>query len=232
MADFFNLRLWRAGREPSFADVRDGIEELVFACFDALGAQGLTANELLVRLYGGWHDAASGSTTRLCGLTSAVIRKFPRRMGARLRIQLAEAPLAAPQFRIKDTVRLAPARTLGQVKLRPHGCVRPGACSLGDLSSWLRGSCPESNCPVSTEDAVEVKQQKIVDTLITADAIDLANSGDTDILMIATDDDDMLPALLSSVRGGIPVFNLYRRDYSLHRYVSFVEDQGVLVFRW
>ena len=92
LVDFFNLQLWPSGREPSYPDVRDGLEALVAACALAVKAQHPRRDEILFRLYGGWHEDTLETRVFVREIVAAAIPAIPR-TGARLRIEIATLPL-------------------------------------------------------------------------------------------------------------------------------------------
>lgn len=232
LADFFNLELWKRGQPISYADARDGINDLVIAATDALSASRLKVEELTIRLYGGWHDRETKSATPARDLISKVIRQYPRRVGTRLRIQIAEAPIFSPHLVLMDTLRRAPYSPSGHLGTTPASCLLGTSCSLPFVAAWLKGRCPENGCPVRTRDVVHARQQKIVDTLITADSLSLVHSQHADALLIASDDDDMIPALLGASTPGISVVHLRRSTLDPGFYDTLLEDANVVIHRW
>lgn len=232
LADFFNLTLWGSGRHPTYADIRDGLEDLVAASLNAMKESGIEPSELTVRLYGGWHGDRPDSRIPLRDLTEAVIRGFPSRSGSRIRIQMAEAPIWDPSLRLLRTVREMPLRPLpGQISA-PGACADAGSCSVGSLISWWKGKCPNAACRVRLADVGSAVRQKMVDTLLTADAFTIMRDEAADVLLLASDDDDILPALLAIPPAKMKGIRL-RRDARPDPYYDGVLDLlGLSTYNW
>lgn len=232
LADFFNLELWKRGQPISYADARDGINDLLVAAIDALSLSHVRVEELTVRLYGGWHDRETKSFTPIRDLLAKVVRQYPRRGSIRLRVQIAEAMISYPFLAFTETLRRAPYSPSGHLGAIPSNCLLGNACSLSKVSCWLRGKCPETDCAVKTRDVIYARQQKIVDTLITADSLFLAHSQQADVLLIASDDDDMVPALIGGRMPGTQVFHMRRSRLDPGCYDNFLEEAGVVIYKW
>ena len=184
LADFFNLRLWSHGQEPGYNDIRLGLEELTSATMEALTNARKNVNELTIRLYGGWHGELPESGRHILAITSAVIREFPRHVGTRLRIQIADSPIWDPSLRMVDSVKQVPIRLPDcSISHNPH-CINPTNCSISILQSWWNGRCPEKLCRVRIEELGFMYRQKMVDTLLTADDITIVRDELSDILFV------------------------------------------------
>lgn len=231
LADFHNLRMSPHGRPLNPADVRDGIFELASAVHAAGLEVGYAISDLTIRFYGGWHEEGVGPTQHLRVLTAA-IRSFPRRLGGRIRIQVADATVSLPHLRFTETVRPAPPPSRFRPPQIHEFCVRGHDCRANDLIRWLDGSCPEPGCRVPLTRILVRRQQKMVDTLMTADAVHLAHSGEADLLIVASDDDDLLPALLSAGASGTAVVSLFRRQPHKVRYGFLLHEAGVRIYHW
>lgn len=231
LADFYNLGITPSGRSPNAADIRDGIHELATAVNAAAAVSNKIISDLTLRLYGGWHEAGVGPTAHR-HLIEGALRSFPRRLGGRLRIQLAESTIALPHLHFTDTVR--PTQPLRNLRANSvaRRCPRRDKCRVPDFLKWLEGTCPEAGCGTSTETLLLDRQQKTVDTLLTADAVHLAHTGNTDLILLASDDDDFLPALLAASSTGVEVVSMLRRDPAKVRYAPLLESAGVRLFYW
>ena len=81
---------------------------------------------------------------------------------------------------------------------RPDSCTEPGECPLDDFRHWQKNRCPRHfGCPVATRDAIATERQKLVDTAIVADTIHLARYDRSNWVAVVSNDDDILPGLLS-----------------------------------
>ena len=103
LADLFNLSLWPQGRRPNYADVRDGIGDLISESLCMVPA----AHELTIRLYGGWHGSESQGAQDLPPKWFArALRHFPRRVKRqRLRVEVADHPIWNSSVRILNSIR-------------------------------------------------------------------------------------------------------------------------------
>ena len=229
LADFFNLQLLPTGREPNKADVRDGVDELVMAATQVMGS----ANEITVRLYGGWNGDPPHSRVPLREMTEQVLRSYPGRRGpVRLRLQLAEAPVLDPSLRLlRSRRRIHYPQFLASIEV-PAACPHQGNCTLKSLRSWSRGHCPDLSCGVQLGDVASGYRQKMVDTLLTADALAIAHEQLADVILIASDDDDMLPAILALKNRSLRTVCLRRRPLSSHYYAGILERDGVTTHQW
>ena len=176
--DYFNLGLWPRHREPTFADIRDGLESLVTALTTASTPQGSSPAEVLLRLYGGWYEEAFDVRVPLRELTAAVVRDFPRRVGSlRIVLELAETPIWNRALPLLSTVRRVTPKPVPMKVLTPSGCPHGGSCSLVHLQAWWRGACPDASCAVRVQEVGWTHRQKMVDTLLTADVLNAASRG-------------------------------------------------------
>jgi hypothetical protein len=232
LADFFNLQLLRNARAPTYADIRDGLNDLVAASLAAISHADLHASDLLVRLYGGWYGDSLSDRVALRELTSAVIEGFSRHGPTRLRLQLADAPVWDPSVRLLRSVRRVAMKPAGVTVSTPSECPHNGACSLQDLSAWWKGKCPNRACRVKLVDVASANRQKMVDTLLTADALTIARDGLAEIFIIASDDDDLLPALLALTTSEMNVIHLRREASRDAYYDGILEMRGLLTHTW
>jgi hypothetical protein len=231
LADFFNLRLWPMGREVRFPDVRDGLDELVDACLRAAPE----AREITFRLYGGWHGDVPQSRVSLRDLTAKVVRQMALRAGStRLRCELAESPAWDKSMRLLRTVREVRLNYVTARLEEPPSCIHAGgtSCSITVLGRWCSGRCPEPTCSVRLRDVAHTHRQKMVDTLMTADAVYLGRDDGVDMLIIASDDDDMLPALLALTTSSQKIIKMSRSNGPADYYRGILERDGITFYAW
>lgn len=233
LADVFNLRLWPRGRDLNYADVRDGLQELVSEAVAAVPS----AREVTIRLYGGWHGDTPASMVDVPQMVDLAVSRSPRRLGThRVRLQIADHPVWNPSIRMLQSVRDTAATRL-RARLTPSPeCALPTTCSVPMLASWVGGSCPERGCPVRLRDVARRHRQKMVDTLLTADALVISHHALADVVLLASDDHDMIPALLALVASPIRVVHLGRalgNASPLPRYYEdIIELAGATTRRW
>ena len=71
----------------------------------------------------------------------------------------------------------------------------------------------------------------MVDTLLTADAMAIRYEKLADTVVLASDDDDMVPALLALVASEVELVYLTKRDPKSF-YVALLERKGARVCAW
>lgn len=234
LADLFNLRLWPPGRRPNAADIRDGIAELVD---EALTVTPGATRELTIRLYGGWHGATLQSTTDLASMVRRAIRDMPRRVGRqRLRLQIADHPIWDSSIRILGSVRESRLTRIRAKLSKSDSCISEKQCTFPALQSWSRGRCPTYGCTVQLSNVASNLREKMVDTLLTADAVTIISDELADIVVLASDDADMLPALLALAVSNIALIHLRRQDNgpTLPRdyYGQILRREGATIRTW
>lgn len=233
LADVFNLRLWPPGRRPNAADIRDGIAELV----DEALTSAPDTRELTMRLYGGWHGLTSQSATDLLRMVRTAIRQLPKVSGRhRLRVQIADHPIWDSSIRILRSARELPLARVRAKLSTPDTCTHADQCTFPTFRSWSRGRCPTLGCTVRLGDLASVSREKMVDTLLTADAITIISDQLADVVIVASDDDDMLPALLALAVSDIALIHLRRQDRgSAHLadyYGQILRREGATIRTW
>lgn len=229
LADFFNLRLWPTGRSPVYSDVRDGLDDLVSAGVSAAD----NSSEVIFRLYGGWHGEVPASRNDLREMTSRAIDALTKRLGrTRVVVELADTPIWDRSVRLLNTVQIARLANVPAHVEPCAGCVHPSSCTAMHLASWFAGKCPQQGCPVKLPEVAWRHQQKMVDSLLTADALTIVHASLCDVVLIASDDTDMLPALLAAGASDLEVVRMARRKSRYEYYEGLLELGGVRTYRW
>lgn len=233
LTDFFNLDLWPRHRLPNFADVRDSLEDLANAVTAWAETSSTPLTELTMRLYGGWHGRRVDEPVEIRDIIEQVVRRFPRRdRRTRLRLELADTPIWNKGIRLLRSVREVVLRGEPSVFRVPILCPHRGACTFQQLGSWWSGHCPDTNCSVKLEDTGTTKRQKMVDTLLATDALTIARDGLANLLVIASDDDDMIPVLLTVRSLDFATVRLKRDRSADSYYDELLETQGVETLVW
>ena len=234
LADFFNLGLWPSGRRPTYPDVRDGISDFLGQVVGTLPS----ATEITLRLYGGWHRHASDTPVDIRLMVARAIDQLPkRRRTHRIRLQLADRPVSTPAPLMLATLRTSSVpRVRADITPSTH-CVHTAECTLTAFRSWASGTCPHSTCTVRLRDVAEQHRQKMVDTLLVTDAMTIAHRQMAHAIVIASDDDDMVPALLALAPTPLHVACLRRvhpqvRHRSSSYYPDILEAEGVAIHHW
>ena len=232
LADLFNLSLWPSGRSPNYADVRDGIGDLINESLCVVPA----AHELTIRLYGGWHGSEAQGARDLTQMVARALRHFPRRVKRqRLRVEVADHPVWNSSVRILNSIRDSRVSHLPARFTEPTNCQNTDGCTLPATRSWFRGACPEPACTVRLLDIASQVRQKMVDTLLTADALTIIGDAIADTVILVSDDDDMLPALLALAASEIQLIHLRRQRRNTHAaryYHEILVQHGTIIRNW
>ena len=229
LADLFNLDLWPTGRRPGFADVRFGLERLT----DRVLTTVPSAREVTTRLYGGWSGDMPPTQRDLRPMVRRAVASMPRRAGRQVfRLELAEAPVWDRNVPIRNSVRHVRSRRLKTQVENASGCLLgPDRCSLSSFKSWCVGRCPESGCPVHLQDVASRYAQKMIDTLLTADAMAIRYERLADAVVLASDDDDMIPAMLALAASDVSLVHLTKRKRRSF-YRDVLEREGARIHEW
>ena len=90
---------------------------------------------------------------------------------------------------------------------------------------------PGDRIPVRLSDVASRHTQKMVDTLLTADAMAIRYEKLADTVVLASDDHDMVPALLALVVSEVELVYLTKRD-ARGFYRDLLEREGARVCAW
>lgn len=224
----------RPGRSPNLRDHEDYLAKLVQGLLRFRGQLEEEFVELRIRLYGGWSGMPSGERTETGDMVATALRRVgtsSRLRATRIRVELAECLLLAPEQPIHGTFRSMRWRGEAlRVSDHPLHCAEaPSRCAaIEGLYRWARGRCPRNpECRVLSEDAVISQGQKLVDSMLVADTI--AATHVSKHVVAVSMDDDMIPGLLSARQLGaiVTVLRFGRRDPST--YDAILARYGVAV---
>lgn len=208
LTDVFNLELWPRHRPPVQPEVEDGLRELVGHVNSAVPS----ATEVTIRLYGGWHRETLKAPVDIRHMMDRAIENNPKRYRAqRIRVQLADHPIWDPGTLLLRSLRESPVERLNLRPTESGNCASQNTCTLEALRSWCAGRCPERGCSVRLRDVTLLKRQKMVDTLLTADAMTIIHARLAHAVILASNDADMVPALLALSASGLEPTHLRRR---------------------
>jgi hypothetical protein len=229
LVDYFNVANLRKGISLNYRDYEDGLWRIV----DRLG--GVMARfepppvRLRVRLYGGWFG--TDGNTEAYDLLGAAVRKssFPSR---RIIVELAVSLVGTPDIRLVPTFRSLPGLPKFHTMTEPQGCVLKQRCSLASVNRWQRGKCPERSCYVLEDEAFFRPSQKMVDCAITCDAIHIASAEPDTRLIIVTDDDDIIPAVLLTARMRNHICQLRTARKHARYFDDVLQSEGVALHDW
>ncbi len=187
-----------------------------------LGAQ----RSIRMRLYGGWYEE-----NRPTRLAESLIREISKDFPALLTIagktdrkptiaaaELAYALEADPRCHLFHTFRMrgSPPRLRYR---NEHSCDRPG-CPMAVLRSIAEfRRCPADGCECDLDDVLYKAEQKLVDTMMTADIIELGLRPESTICVVGSDD-DLWPGIRVATLRGARVIHVTNARKSSGRYVA------------
>jgi len=217
----------------NFDELRDVSDASLFAstlmrlirAFLAVRSQPI--DQLTIRLYGGWYEGnALTSRASLLAQLAAQGDPFPvHHLGTFIAgmIELASGPLHTPGLVLPNTHRIR--ETAPRLRQTPHfkdpSCCGDSSCAAKRFARWSEGPrkvCPTEGCNVTFSQAFFGREQKMVDTMITVDLIELAVSRKVGAVALVSDDTDFVPALLYAQQagnGGVAVIRTKQMDATL-----------------
>jgi hypothetical protein len=201
-------------------------------------------SDISIRLYGGWLEAEMltqrASELQMLVGPPASAAPHPTRPGLlRVEVVLATRLIGAPGLEWGHTFR----SQAGLPRLRLAQSPRPTACVGGDtcpvdlvqrMSRSPQRECHVPGCTVSNETAFLVKEQKMVDALLTCDCLSLSDVAD--VLVVMSHDLDALPGIAlaasnpTSDRCKIALVRRSDKPESLYR--QPLENLGVTELTW
>ena len=95
------------------------------------------------------------------------------------------------------------------------------------FKSWADGQCSVSGCEVLTNDAFMYREQKLVDTLLCCDLVALSLRKSTEPIILVSNDDDMVPALMLGANLGGNVYKVRNTARIATAYDSLCQQSGV-----
>jgi uncharacterized LabA/DUF88 family protein len=195
--------------------------------------------EIDVRLYGGWLQ--KGVTTRLGSEVAAAVEvagllptRHPVTPGLlRGGVRLATSLLAVPSTHWPDTF----ANVAGPQRVRLSRTPRPDGCDSADdncvarrVMKFTKGQgaqCPEASCGLTAGDAFVHRRQKMVDTMIACDVLEL--SRDRAPVVVVTSDLDLLPPVVRAALEGSDVHLVQPWDRIEDEHIRMLTAMGVHV---
>jgi len=199
-----------------------GVDSVVTRLVTNIGFNALAGTPRVhVRLYGGWYEG-SGRTRQAQKLLADVAAAFPKPISVSngtstatfiVAAELVSSLAVEPSFEYMRTYR--PRGGVGPLTSATQpfgGCASPTTCTLAVVETLVTtGRCPASGCNVLMSDIITRPQQKLVDTLMTADLIHFAATS-TSWVAIASSDDDLWPGIRTAVRFGTPIIHLQTKS--------------------
>ncbi len=186
--------------------LRQGLLYLADRLFELVRPHVLDDTHFELKFYGGWYE--QDKLTRRAQDMVLELTQFPYPVWikgktppqlVRITANLAHSLEALPKKLIHSTFRQRPpARRFSCDDPIHHGCVtRP--CRLAAVAAFVNNKqCPENGCSVTPRLLFRaVGEQKLVDTMLVADAIHLSHGGER-VLAIVSSDDDVWPGIISA----------------------------------
>lgn len=176
-----------------------------------------------VRVYGGWYEGSS--LTPLAQRIAAELQAdFPTLLrcltvhntvcALSTQAELAWALVEEPTHHLLDTYRKKRfPYNLRFTDPAGLGC-RATHCPLSSLPLLFNTECcPEASCAITLGDILHRAEQKLVDTMLTCDMIHTANQPG-DLVIVISDDDDLLPAIRTVSLRGTPVLRIHPKPFT------------------
>ena len=192
-------------------------------------------DNLRIRCYGGWYGYL-GLTNKGTALSQTIRNEFPisrTRDGKRItyiQAELVSSPLELPKTMFDKTFRKR--QGLPKILQESFTCPQPAQCSVKKLVSWsFNKRCPEAGCTVVADAAFFRHEQKLGDTLLATDLLSLPHSHKNPTILVASDDDDVVPPMLVACHWGAPICYL-RESGSVGAYAPQVAASPVLTQSW
>ncbi len=204
----------------SHIDPQKGLNHVVKSILEKLPKGMLPhGTYIAVRLYGGWYRSSQLSR-RAQDLSIQISRHYPGTLSldtANMRrvfvfVELARSLLVDPSQDILNTYRVRGVPSNLRPKAFPfQACTQTqnALCPLAGAHTLLQtGTCPNSSCGVKIADVITRHEQKLVDTMLTADLIHVASSSASDIVVVSNDD-DLWPGIRTAISLGAFVHHIH-----------------------
>lgn len=231
LVDYYNIANFSSSREPDYESHLDAIDKIV-EIVTKLATELIPApTEIKLRLYGGWHDATTNTTTLARDIIGKITRKyFPTRKTFRIFVEASDSLYCQPEFPLSHTVRKWYGFVPFRIEFALDNCNdKSPNCPLYALELWRKGRCPNQPiCQVKSSESIVSVRQKLVDTSIVADTIFLASQTDDWVVSISNDD-DIIPGVLtaSKLSGRAKLVRVDRKKAS--PYDMFFFDTSILI---
>jgi hypothetical protein len=100
---------------------------------------------------------------------------------------------------------------------RSLGCSEAHCPALTMYEILRQGHCPQAGCTRDVEQLLYRASQKLVDTMLTADMIEIARRS-VEPVIVVTSDDDLWPGLHSVLAAGSPAIQVHTRPGGIKRH--------------
>lgn len=171
---------------------------------------------VLIRLYGGWYIL--DKLTRIAqSLATTIQEEFPKPITI---LEKSETHTVSVNVELAYSLAVNPAKHLWHT-YRPRGlqsnllCSSPDSvgctdpnCPLTIVYDFFKNNrCPKPTCTIVPENLLQRAEQKLVDTMLTADLIHYSKTGHAN-LCVVTSDDDLWPGMITALLNGTKVTHI------------------------
>ncbi|MBW7913512.1 MAG: hypothetical protein H3C54_07420 [Taibaiella sp.] len=200
---------------------RKGMLYLIESILSKINNNEVDNKNLLIRLYGGWYE--KNSLTRKAQLIqSDVSGTFPKVMimsdqktSLIVNVELAYSIVAKPKEHLFHTFRRR-SYTRGLIYNKPQNLCKNQSCELSIVYNFFNsGNCSQCNT-IKVGDMFAKHEQKLVDTMLTVDLVDLAIIGNN--ILVVSSDDDLWPGILSALTKGVQVVQMHTKGRNTNNY--------------
>jgi uncharacterized LabA/DUF88 family protein len=197
-----------------------GVVHVLERIIDALGgADAIPDGRLHVRLYGGWYEAAELSKNGQI-IAAQVAAEYPRVEAVttstgthRIRVsaEMAYSMIIDPRTSLSHTFRQKSAPYNLRTNAPPFdGCAGATECPIRGVHKLIRRKrCPTDNCGVELGNVIYRAEQKLVDTMLTADLLHLASTSEDQPIAVVSSDDDLWPGIRSALLMGSRILHVH-----------------------
>ena len=196
---------------------RRGLHYVVETLVNRIGPTHLKVNQTVnVRLYDGWYDGifltrhAQDIATQIGAFSPSPIcvRGHDQNFWVKVNVELARSLLSIPSKDMLHTFRIRGFPSGLKCETPPFdNCVASKLCPWKKLPDFLRHrKCPTDGCELHPKNIIYKAEQKIVDTMLTSDMIEIVLRNEE--FVIASSDDDMLPGICLALSRGASVIHL------------------------
>lgn len=181
----------------------------------------MLGNNAHFRLYGGWYEGPNLSR-RAQSLSAEIQRDFPKMISVgsgsvHVTTELALSLDVDPTTHFHHTFRKqSPPLDVRCHDPKLRGCTA-GSCAILPTQQFLgSGKCPEPSCGLRVEDLLFRSSQKLVDTMLTADLLSVANR-EIEPIAVVSSDDDLWPGLYGVLCTGHAAVQIHTRPGGIAR---------------
>jgi hypothetical protein len=185
-----------------------------------VGKRGEMPEHCRFRLYGGWYDGDQ-MTKGAQSLSTEIQAEFPnviRWSGRRVTgnciadVELACSLAVDPGRKLTHTFRVRRFEDKVRCDTMLLAKCNHDPCLVRAIGQFFTNKkCANPRCYMTPGDLLSKEEQKMVDTMLTADLIYLATHGERDLAVVSSDD-DLWPGIQTALLSGARVVHLHTRE--------------------